>query len=75
MKPYGVWVVADERDIPRLALQEARRCGDPDPALAQHTIGTREAATKTTGSSHARSTPVGFATALSAWPVGYDRGD
>ena len=34
----------------RLALAVAARNGDPEPALIQHTIGTREAATKTTGS-------------------------
>jgi hypothetical protein len=43
-------ILTDERDILAFALQEARRCGDADPELIQHTIGTREAATKTTGS-------------------------
>jgi hypothetical protein len=43
-------VVRDESDILRLALEVAARHGDPNPELVQHTSGTREAATKTTGS-------------------------
>ena len=42
--------VQDEKDILQFALAVAARKGDPEPALVQHTIGTREAATKTTGS-------------------------
>jgi hypothetical protein len=43
-------VVRNEGDILRLALEVAARSGDPNPELVQHTSGTREAATKTTGS-------------------------
>ena len=43
-------LVRNERDILRLALEVATRNGDPSPELIEHTIGTREAATKTTGS-------------------------
>lgn len=43
-------LVRNERDILRLALEVAARNGDPSPELIEHTIGTREAATKTTGS-------------------------
>jgi hypothetical protein len=43
-------LVTNERDILRLALEVAARCGDPDPELIEHTTGTREAVTKTTGS-------------------------
>ena len=43
-------IVRDEADVLRLALAVAARNGDPEPTLIQHTIGTREAATKTTGS-------------------------
>jgi hypothetical protein len=42
--------VRNERDILRLALVVAARNGDPSPELIEHTTGTREAATKTTGS-------------------------
>jgi hypothetical protein len=40
----------DETDVLQLTLAIAARKGDREPALIQHTIGTREAATKTTGS-------------------------
>ncbi len=43
-------IVRSEADILPLALQAAARKGDPSPQLVQHTTGTREAATKTTGS-------------------------
>jgi hypothetical protein len=43
-------VVRNEGDILRLALEIAARKGDPNPELIEHTTGTREAATKTTGS-------------------------
>lgn len=43
-------VVSSEGDILALALEIAVRNGDPSPELIQHTIGSREAATKTTGS-------------------------
>ena len=43
-------IVRDETDVLQLALAVAARKGDPEPTLIQHTIGTREAATKTTGS-------------------------
>jgi hypothetical protein len=43
-------VVRSEDDILQLALHAAARAGDPTPELIQHTKGTREAATKTTGS-------------------------
>jgi hypothetical protein len=43
-------LVRNERDILRLALEVAARNGDPSPALIEHTTGTREAATKPTGS-------------------------
>lgn len=43
-------LVRSEGDILRLALEVAARCGDPDPELIEHTSGTREAVTKTTGS-------------------------
>lgn len=43
-------IIRDETDVLQLALAIAARKGDPEPALIQHTIGTREAATKTTGS-------------------------
>jgi hypothetical protein len=43
-------LVSNERDILRLALEVAARNGDPSPDLIEHTTGTREAATKTTGS-------------------------
>jgi hypothetical protein len=43
-------VVRNERDILRLALEVAARHGDPNPELIEHTTGTRESATKTTGS-------------------------
>jgi hypothetical protein len=43
-------VVRSESDILELALHAAARAGDPSPDLIQHTTGTREAATKTTGS-------------------------
>ena len=39
-----------EADILALALEVAARKGDSNPELVQHTTGTREAATKTTGS-------------------------
>jgi hypothetical protein len=43
-------VVRNEGDILRLALEIAARNGDPNPELIEHTTGTREAATKATGS-------------------------
>jgi hypothetical protein len=43
-------VVTNEADLLKLALQWAAEKGDPDPELIQHTRGTREAVTKTTGS-------------------------
>jgi hypothetical protein len=43
-------LVRSEGDILRLALEVAARSGDPSPELIEHTTGTREAATKTTGS-------------------------
>ena len=43
-------LVKNERDILLLALDVAARNGDASPELIEHTIGTREAATKTTGS-------------------------
>jgi hypothetical protein len=43
-------VVRQEGDILRVALEVAARSGDPNPELVQHTSGTREAVTKTTGS-------------------------
>lgn len=43
-------IVHEEADVLKLALAVAARKGDPEPTLIQHTIGTREAATKTTGS-------------------------
>jgi hypothetical protein len=43
-------VVRNEGDILRLALEVAARNGDPNPELIEHTTGTREAATRTTGS-------------------------
>jgi hypothetical protein len=43
-------LVRSESDILKLALEAAARKGDPDPELIQHTTGTRETATKTTGS-------------------------
>lgn len=46
--PYPI--IRDENDVLQLALAIAARNGDPEPALIEHTIGTREAATKTTGS-------------------------
>lgn len=42
--------VSSERDILALALEVATRSGDPVPTLIQHTTGTREATTRTTGS-------------------------
>jgi hypothetical protein len=42
--------VRNEGDILRLALEVAARNGDPNPKRIEHTTGTREAATKTTGS-------------------------
>jgi|ERR1039458_5619837 hypothetical protein len=39
-----------EKDILRLGLQAAAQCGDPEPELIEHTIGTRETATEATGS-------------------------
>jgi hypothetical protein len=46
----AVLIIQDESDILPFALDAARRFGDPEPELIEHTIGTREAATKTTGS-------------------------
>ena len=46
----GHLIVREEADLLQLALAVAARKGDPEPTLIQHTIGTREAATKTTGS-------------------------
>ncbi|MGZ6616357.1 MAG: hypothetical protein ACXVFQ_18240 [Solirubrobacteraceae bacterium] len=43
-------IVRDQNDVLRLALAVAAQKGDPEPAMIQHTIGSREAATKTTGS-------------------------
>jgi hypothetical protein len=43
-------VVRSEGEILGLALEVSKRHGDPDPELIQHTSGTREAVTKTTGS-------------------------
>lgn len=43
-------VIESERDILPFALDAARHYGDRSPELIQHTTGTREAATKTTGS-------------------------
>jgi hypothetical protein len=43
-------LVRTEADILPLALEAAARSGDPDPQLVQHTRGTREEVTKTTGS-------------------------
>lgn len=45
-----VIIVESESDILPFALDAARRCGDPNPELIQHTTGSREAATRTTGS-------------------------
>jgi hypothetical protein len=45
-----VIVIESENDIVPFALDAARRYRDRDPQLIQHTIGTREAATKATGS-------------------------
>lgn len=43
-------LVRNPRDILRLALEVAARCGDPNPEMIEHTTGTREAVTTTTGS-------------------------
>lgn len=43
-------LVRSERDILALALEVAARKRDPRPELIQHTVGTRKAATETTGS-------------------------
>ena len=43
-------VVRNEGDLRRLALEVAARNGDPNPKRIEHTTGTSEAATKTTGS-------------------------
>jgi hypothetical protein len=43
-------VIRNEEDVLRLALAVAVQKGDPEPELVQHTVGSREAATKTTGS-------------------------
>jgi len=48
--PGPLPLVRNERDILRLALEVAARCGDPNPELIEHITGTREAVTKTTGS-------------------------
>jgi hypothetical protein len=42
--------VEDEADILRYARELDSRKGEPDPELVQHTTGTREAATTTSGS-------------------------
>jgi hypothetical protein len=42
--------VRSEGDVLTLALSVAARHGDPDPELIQHTIASRLAATRTTGS-------------------------
>jgi hypothetical protein len=42
--------VHDETEILTLARQVARRSGDPNPELIQHAAGTRETATRATGS-------------------------
>jgi hypothetical protein len=43
-------LIRDERDILPLALAVCASNGDPTPQLVQHATGTREAATRTTGS-------------------------
>lgn len=48
LEPFPL--VKREADVLVLALAVAARSGDPDPELVQHTIGSRESATKTTGS-------------------------
>jgi hypothetical protein len=46
----GCFSAEGEDDLPLLALAAAARSGDPDPALIQHTTGTRGELTKLTGS-------------------------
>jgi hypothetical protein len=46
----SVIVIESESDILPFALDAARRYGERDAELIQHTTGTREAATKATGS-------------------------
>ena len=43
-------LVRNPRDILRLALEVAARCGDPNPEMIEHMMGTREAVTTTTAS-------------------------
>ena len=50
-EPHGsLRLAGGEGDIVGLALVIASQQGDADPELIQHTVGTRQAATKTTGS-------------------------